>query len=148
VDQETSSHQDIGDERRVIHGVKEDKRGKLSIELVLDLYSTLLVEIWEIVSSLIGEAILAFLFGLAIEKLKDRYPFLNSLKVTEEGISWNRIREDSRVLSPIDVHRGLQSLINHLFHLFSILAEGVISRELFPKVFPKVKEAERILFPK
>jgi hypothetical protein len=24
----------------------------------------------------------------------------------------------------------------------------VISRELFPKVFPKVKEAERILFPK
>jgi hypothetical protein len=29
-----------------------------------------------------------------------------------------------------------------------VLAEGVISRELFPKVFPKVKEAERILFPK
>ncbi|RPJ05957.1 MAG: hypothetical protein EHM36_07600 [Deltaproteobacteria bacterium] len=129
-------------------GPKEDKRGKLSIDLVLDLYSTLLVEIWEIVSSLIGEAILSFLFSLAIQKLKGKHPFLSSLKVTEEGISWNKIREDSRLLSPVDVHRGFQSLINHLFHLFSVLAEGVISRELFPKVFPKVKEAERILFPK
>ncbi len=132
----------------MVSGPKEEKRGKLSIELVLDLYSTLLVEIWEVVSSLIGEAILAFLFCLAIEKLKDKYPFLSSLKVTEEGLSWNKIREDSRFLSPIEVHRGFQSLINHLFHLFSVLAEGVISRELFPKVFPKVKEAERILFPK
>ncbi len=132
----------------MVSGPKEEKKGKLSIDLVLDLYSTLLVEIWEIVSSLIGEAILAFLFCLAVEKSKDKYPFLSSLKVTEEGLSWNKIREDSRFLSPIEVHRGFQSLINHLFHLFTVLAEGVISRELFPKVFPRVKEAERILFPK
>src|SRR5512146_1323913 len=99
----------------MVPGPKEEKKGKLSIDLVLDLYSTLLVEIWEIVSSLIGEAILAFLFCLAIEKLKDKYPFLSSLKVTEEGLSWNKIREDSRFLSPIEVHRGFQSLINHLF---------------------------------
>ena len=145
MDQKTSSYKELNEGSRV---VKEDGKGKLSIELVLDLYSTLVVEIWEIVSSLVGEAILAFLFSLAIEKLRDKYSFLNTLKVSEEGISWNKLREDARVLSPIDVHRGLQGLINHLFHLFSVLAEGVISRELFPKVFPKVKQAERILFPK
>ena len=132
----------------MVPGFKEDKKGKLSIDLVLDLYSNLLMEIWEIVSSLIGEAIMAFLLTLAIRKMADKHPFLTSLKVTEEGISWNRIREEGRVLSPVDVHRGFQGLINHLFHLFTVLAEGVISRELFPKVFPKVKEAERILFPK
>ena len=129
-------------------GGKEDKKGKLSIDLVLDLYSNLLMEIWEIVSSLIGEAILSLLLNLAIQKLKDKYPFMISLKVTEEGISWDKMREDYRTVSPIEAHRGFQSLINHLFQLFSALAEGVISRELFPKVFPKVKEAERILFPK
>jgi len=129
-------------------GGKEDKKGKLSIDLVLDLYSNLLMEIWEIVSSMVGEAILSLLLNLAIRKLAGKYPFLTSLKVTEEGISWNMMREEGRLLSPIDVHRGFQSLINHLFHLFTGLAEGVISRELFPKVFPKVKEAERILFPK
>jgi len=134
----------------MVPGVKEDRKGKgkLSIELVLDLYSNLLIEIREIVSSLIGEATFALLLSLAIQKLKDKYPFLTSLKVSDEGISWNKIREDCRTLSPVEVHRGFQSLINHLFHLFSELAEGVISRELFPKVFPKVKEAERILFPK
>ena len=132
----------------MLSGPKENRKGKLSIELVLDLYSNVLMEIWEIVSSLIGEAILSFLLNLAIQKLKDRYPFLTSLKITEEGILWNKIREEYRTVSPIEAHRGFQSLINHLFHLFSALAEGVISRELFPKVFPKVKEAERILFPK
>ena len=129
-------------------GPIEGRKGKLSSELVLDLYSNVLMEIWEIVSSMIGEAILSLLLNLAIQKLKDKYSFLTSLKVTEEGISWNKIRADYRTVSPIEAHRGFQSLINHLFHLFSALAEGVISRELFPKVFPKVKEAERILFPK
>ncbi len=129
-------------------GPKEGRKGVLSIELVLDLYSNVLMEIWEIVSSLIGEAILSLLLNLAIQRLTDKYPFMISLKVTEEGISWDKIREDYRTVSPIEAHRGFQSLINHLFQLFSALAEGVISRELFPKVFPKVKEAERILFPK
>ena len=132
----------------MVPGPKEGRKGVLSIELVLDLYSNVLMEIWEIVSSLIGEAILSLLLNLAIQRLKDKYPFMISLKVTEEGISWDKIREDYRTVSPIEAHRGFQSLINHLFQLFSALAEGVISRELFPKVFPKVKEAERILFPK
>jgi hypothetical protein len=127
---------------------KEDKRGKWSSDLVLDLYSNLLAEIWELVSALIGEAILAFLVTLAVRKLGGKYPFLNSLTVSEDGISLEEMKEDCRNVSPVDLHRGFQSLINQLSHLFSVLAEGVINKELFPKVFPKVKEAERIISPK
>ncbi len=128
--------------------IKEEKGGKWSSDLVLDLYSNLLTEIWELVSALIGEAILAFLFTSAIRKIGEKYPFLNALKVSEEGISLDEGREDYRHIAPVDIHRGFQSLINHLSHLFSVLAEGVINKELFPKVFPKVKEAERIISPK
>ncbi len=125
-----------------------EKEGKEPSDLVLDLYSNLLVELWEIVSALIGESILAFLFNLAIRKLKGKYPFLESLKVTEEGLSMDGVKEKSRSLTPNEIHRGFQSLINHLSHLFSTLANGVINKELFPKVFPKVKEAERIISQK
>jgi len=128
--------------------VKEDKGGKWSSDLVLDLYSNLLKEVWELVSALIGEAILAFLFTLAIRKLGEKYPFLISMKVSEDGISLDEVREDCRTVAPAEIHRGFQSLINHLSHLFSALAEGVINKELFPKVFPKVKEAERIISQK
>jgi hypothetical protein len=128
--------------------VKEDKGGKWSSDLVLDLYSNLLTEIWELVSALIGEAILAFLFTLAIRKLGEKYPFLNALKVSDDGISLNEAREDCRTVAPIEIHRGFQSLINHLSQIFSTLAEGVINKELFPKVFPRVKEAERIISQK
>jgi hypothetical protein len=129
-------------------GEKEEKRGKLSSDLVIELYAGLLADTWEIVSALIGEPTLALLFTLAIRKLDDKYPFLNSLMVSEEGISLGGLRETCRPLSPGEIHRGFQGLINHLFHLFSTLAEGVISRELFPKVFPKVREAERIISQK
>ena len=128
--------------------VKEDKGGKWSSDLILDLYANLLAEIWEVVSALIGEAILAFLFTLAIQKLGEKYPFLNSLKVSEEGVSLEGVREDYRTVAPVEIHRGFQSLVNHLSHLFSALAEGVINKELFPKVFPKFKEAERIISQK
>jgi hypothetical protein len=127
---------------------KETKAGKWTSELVLDLYSNLLLEVWEVVSALIGEAILGLLFNLSIKKVGEKYSFLNSLKVSEEGISMERIREDCRNLAPVEIHRGFQSLINHLLNLFSALTEGVISREVFPKVFPKVKEAERLVSQK
>ena len=128
--------------------VKEDKKGRWSSDLVLDLYSNLLTEIWELVSALVGEAILSFLVTLAVRKLGEKYPFLNSLTVSEEGISLDEMREDCRSVAPAEIHRGFQGLINHLSHLFSVLAEGVINKELFPKVFPKVKEAERIISAK
>jgi hypothetical protein len=128
--------------------VKEDKEEKWSTDFVLDLYSNLLMEIWEIVSALIGEATLALLFLSTIRKIGEKYPFLVSLKVSEQGIGLDRVKEEGQNLSPLEIHRGFQSLINHLFQLFSALAEGVINKELFPKVFPKVKEADRIISQK
>ena len=128
--------------------MNEKKKEKWPTDLLLDLYSNLLVEIWEIVSALIGETILELLFNLAIRRIGDKYPFLVSLKVSEDGVSMEGLKEACRGLSPLEMHRGFQSLITHLFHLFSTLAEGVISRELFPKVFQKVREAERIISPK
>jgi hypothetical protein len=132
----------------MVLAVKEEKKEKWSADLVLELYSNLLMEIWEIVSALLGETILELLFTLTIQRLGDKYPFLASIKVSEESISLNGMQEDFRAIAPIEIHRGFQSLINHLFQLFSALAEGVISRELFPKVLPKVREAERIISQK
>jgi hypothetical protein len=125
--------------------VKEDKEGKWSTDFILNLYLNLLVEIWEMVSALIGETVLALLFFSAIRKIGEKHPFLISLKVSEEGFGLNEMREKGKSLSSLEVHRGFQSLINHLFQLFSTLAEGVINKELFPKVIPKVKEADRII---
>ena len=127
---------------------KEGNRAKWSSDLMVELYSGLLADVWEVVSALIGEPTLALLFTLAIRKLGDKYAFLKSLQVSEEGLSLDDVKEECRTLSPAEIHRGFQSLINHLFHLFSTLAEGVISREIFPKVFPKVREAERIITQK
>ena len=54
---------------------KENKGGKWTSDLVLDLYANLLTEIWEVVSALIGETILELLFNLSIRNLKEKHPF-------------------------------------------------------------------------
>jgi hypothetical protein len=128
--------------------LKEGKGRKEAADLVLELYLTLLIEIWEIVSALIGETILTLLFLSAIRKIGEKHPFLTSLKVSEEGIASDRLKEVCRKLSPLEIHRGFQNLINHLFQLFSTMADGVINKELFPKAFPKFKEADRIISKK
>jgi hypothetical protein len=119
--------------------------GKGSSDQVLELYSNLLLEIWEVVSALIGETILALLFHLAIKKIEGKYPFLTSIQVSEEGVSLEGVKEHGRSLPPVEIHRGFQGFITHLFDLFTTLSEGVINRELFPRVIPKVKEAERMI---
>jgi hypothetical protein len=128
--------------------VKEGREEKFSSDLVSDLYTNLLKEIWESVSGLVGEAILTLLFNLSIRKIGEKYPFLNSLKVSEEGLVLEEVKKSCRNLPPAEIHRGFQSLINQLSILFSALAEGVITKELLPKVLPKVREAERMVFKK
>jgi hypothetical protein len=128
--------------------VKEGREEKFSSDLILDLYTNLLKEIWETVSGLIGETILVLLFHLAIQKIGERYAFLSLLKASEEGLTVEEVKKGCRNLPPAEIHRGFQSLINQLSHLFSTLTEGVINKELLPKVLPKVREAERMVFKK
>ena len=128
--------------------MKEGREEKFSSDLISDLYTNLLKEIWESVSALIGEAILTLLFNLAIRKIGEKYPFLNLLKVSEEGLALEEVKKGCRNLPPVEIHRGFQSLINQLSHLFSALTEGVITKELLPKVLPKVREAERMVVKK
>lgn len=122
--------------------------GKFTSDKVLELYTNLLLEIWEVVSAMVGEAILALLFNLSIKKISEKYPFLKLLDVSEEGLNLGKVKEECRNLPPGEIHRGFQSLINHLLNLFSALTEGVISREVFPRVFPRVREAERLVSQK
>lgn len=128
--------------------MKEGREEKFSSDLVSDLYTNLLKEVWESVSALVGEAILTLLFNLAIRKVGEKYPFLNFLKVSEDGLALEEVKKSCRNLPPVEIHRGFQSLINQLSHLFSALTESVITKELLPKVLPKVREAERMVFKK
>lgn len=125
--------------------MKEGREEKFVSDLISDLYTNLLKEIWEGVSALIGEAILTLLFHQAIRKIGEKYPFLNSLKVSEEGLALEEVKRGCRNLPPAEIHRGFQSLINQLSHLFSMLTGGVITKELLPKILPKVREAERMV---
>lgn len=112
---------------------------------VIDLYSSLLSEIWAKVSELIGEGLLAFLVRLTIDHTSDTFSILKEIRVSETGISLETMRKQCGDTSPEDVHRAFQGFVKNLFNVFTAITENVINRELFSTVIPKLREAERMI---
>ncbi len=118
------------------------KKDTTNLEL-LDLYASLLNDVWGRASELIGETLLAFLILLSIERMSDRFPILKIIRVSEAGISLETMRNSCQDASSEDIHRALQGLVKNLFDVFTVITENIINRELFSTVFPKLREAER-----
>jgi hypothetical protein len=120
------------------------KKTKVNMDLI-DLYSSLLNEVWGKASELIGETLLVFFLLLTINRTPDKSSILRGIRVSEDGISLETVRKQCQDASPEDVHRALQALVKNLFNLFTVITENVINRELFSKVIPKLREAERMI---
>jgi len=120
------------------------KKANVNLDLI-DLYASLLNEIWGRVSELIGEGLLEFLIQLTIDRMSDRFLILNVIRVSEAGISLESMRNQCQNISPEDVHRALQGFVKNLFNAFTAISENVINRELFSTVLPKLREAEQMI---
>jgi hypothetical protein len=112
---------------------------------VIDLYSSLLNEIWGRASELIGEGLLEFLIQLTIDRMSDRFPILHVIQASEAGISLESMRNQCQDASPEEIHRALQGFVKNLFNAFKAISENVINRELFSTVLPKLREAEQMI---
>jgi len=120
------------------------KKTTANLDLI-DLYSRLLNEIWEKVSELIGESLLAFLILLTIGRISDKFPILREVQVSEAGISLETMRSQCQDASPEDLHRAFQGFVKYLFNVFTAITENVINRELLSTVLPKLREAEKMI---
>ena len=120
------------------------KKTTANLDLI-DLYSRLLNEIWEKVSELIGESLLAFLILLTIGRISDKFPILREIRVSEAGISLETMRSLCQDASPEDLHRAFQGFVKYLFNVFTTITENVINRELLSTVLPKLREAEKMI---
>ncbi|UCD72038.1 MAG: hypothetical protein JSW70_03330 [Syntrophobacterales bacterium] len=120
------------------------KKTKVNMDLI-DLYSSLLNEVWGKASELIGETLLAFFILLSINRTPDKSSILRGIRVSEDGICLETLRKQCQDASPDDVHRALQGLVKNLFNLFTVITENVINRELFSTVLPKLREAEKMV---
>ena len=120
------------------------KKADVNLDLI-DLYSSLLNEVWGKVSELIGETLLAFFILLTINRTPDKSSILREIRVSEDGISLETVRKQCQDASPDDVHRALQGLVKNLLNVFTVITENVINRELFSTVLPKLREAEKMV---
>jgi hypothetical protein len=120
------------------------KKTTINMDLI-DLYSSLLNEVWRKASELIGETLLAFFILLTINRTPDKASILGGIRVSEDGISLEIVRKQCQDASPDDVHRALQGLVKDLLNVFTVITENVINRELFSTVLPKLREAEKMV---
>jgi hypothetical protein len=120
------------------------KKTNVNLDLI-DLYSSLLNEIWGRASELIGEGLLEFLILLTIDRMSVRFPVLHVIRVSEAGVSLETLRNQCQDASSEEIHWALQGFVKNLFNAFTAISENVINRELFSTVLPKLREAEKMI---
>jgi len=95
-----------------------------------ELYQKKLDQIWNKVVTILGPMTTSVILKRVISQTQYQYPFLKSLEVNEEGISFNHLK----IKKKKELEEGFESFMNNLFDKLTNLTGdvliGQIKREL------------------
>jgi hypothetical protein len=101
-------------------------------QLVLDIYTELLQTIWARTSLIVGTTTVSTLLETALFEATPQHPFLESLRVSPEGLDLSAVPAHLEKVSAEEVCAGFEDLISGLYAAFTILTGDVILRQIDP----------------
>jgi len=113
--------------------------GEEARALIISLYQDLLGTIFRKASPIVGAITVATLLESSLADARERYPFLSAVRVSEEGVWLDELREEAKSIPPRELKAGLEEWVSGLFAAFTILTGEVIVRQLGREV-ERVKE--------
>jgi hypothetical protein len=115
------------------------KAKQTSKQEAIQVFVTLLDEIWAEVNPLIGGASLAALFSSACRRSARDFPALSEVQVSIDGVKQDTLVKALSALEIKEITRGMGDLVRNLIMMFESVAGSIIVKQ----VLPKVAEAER-----
>ncbi len=100
--------------------------------LITSVYECLFTEIWDKVSRIIGGIALELAIRASIKKLLPVYKFLEYIEISQNGISFDKLRGSLKNFSENDLKKGLQLLVNELTGIFAVMCGDVLLKEIIP----------------
>ena len=122
-----SSHEQI--EKVVGQRVSQARK-----EEVLEVYEDLLKTIWNRILPTLGRVTVMAIMERALALTAETYPLLGRLQVTNEGLSFDVLRQQMREEEREDIRDALKELVANLIDILAMLTGDILVRQLMKEI--------------
>jgi hypothetical protein len=103
-------------------------------EEVLAVYDDLLQTIWNRILPTLGRVTVMAIVERSLTLTKASYPPLEHLQVTEEGLSFEALREQIGNAERVTLRDGLKELVANLIDILAMLTGDILVRQLIKEI--------------
>lgn len=103
-------------------------------EEVIAVYHDLVQTIWDRLTPTLGRVTVAAIMERSLAATVEHYPFMTSLHVTREGVSFDALREHLDDQERDSIRDGMKDLITNLIDLLAMLTGDIIVRNLIREI--------------
>ena len=101
---------------------------------VISIYEDLLQTIWNRLVPTLGRVTVSAILDRSIAATVERYPFMQALGVTREGLSFAPLREQLGERDQASVREAMKELVANLIDLLAVLTGDILVRHLLREV--------------
>lgn len=100
---------------------------------VLEIYEDLLINIWDRILPTLGGLTVATITRKAIAKAGLKYPLVEQLEVSEDGVSFASLRETAAA-DEHDLRDALKEVVSNLFDILAKLTGNILVTQLMREI--------------
>lgn len=100
---------------------------------VLEIYEDLLINIWDRILPTLGGLTVATITRKAIAKAGLKYPLVEQLEVSEDGVSFASLRETAAA-NEHDLRDALKEVVSNLFDILAKLTGNILVTQLMREI--------------
>ena len=127
----SSNEQDI---QQAAERIVQQRVGLARKEEVIAVYHDLVQTIWDRLTPTLGRVTVAAIMERSLAATIEHYPFMSTLQVAREGVSFDALREHLDDQERDSIRDGMKDLITNLIDLLAMLTGDIIVRNLIREI--------------
>jgi hypothetical protein len=108
-------------------------------EEMLDVYNDLLAAIWNRILPTLGRITVVTIMERALTLARDKYPLLDHLQVTSEGLLLDRLRQRCDAEDGDTVREALREVVTMLIDILGMLTGDILVRQLMEEIERRIR---------
>jgi len=118
----------------VAEKIIEERVSRARKKEVLEIYEDLLQTIWNRILPTLGRVTVVAIVERALALTKETYPLLGHLQVTNEGLSFDVLRQRMREEEREAIRDALKELVANLIDILAMLTGDILVRQLIKEI--------------
>lgn len=118
----------------MVEKVIEDRVSHVCKEEVLEIYEDLLKTIWNRIVPTLGRVTVVAIMDRALVLTKEAHSLIGQLHVTNDGISFDKLRQHIEEEEKESLHEALKELIVNFIDILAMLTGDILVKQLVKEI--------------